>query len=477
MIVGLRTKRLAHTWLAAAVLASSSGGLAGCARIAGLGEGDLAAAPGDGGQPGDPNVDISDVPLEFGENPCGAEAPTSKIIAIHNKSAGDVAWAAVVPVGTAFRIDGPTSGTAHANQVVTIPVFVTPRLAGDDSADLIITAGAAVRTVKASTKGIGPTMELVQSAIAYGDVRKENGGPATPVEVLNKGNAPLSVSGFTSDNPAFIVGPLATIAPGASGTFTVALDVAKNEDAAPLSGTIKPNVTKICGGVPLLSVTGRRVTTDVSVGALDWGRQPCGTAPETRDLTISSYAAGSVSFSMSQSATSAFTVVMPPQTVLSGGSSAAPATAIVKVTPKPLGVTAPLAELTEDLVFSFTGAVDYSGPNAKKAPLHVAPHGVILTMDKAALSFSGKGSQPFQLKNEGNDNVGLLWDLAGSSAFRANPNFPVLNVNAGSALPITVDFNPTQGGTFTATLRPVQAFYSSMPICGMPPSLALSGKN
>jgi hypothetical protein len=486
VVRGLSTSTIARA-LAMGVL------VAGCAQIAELGSGTeptKGTNPDGGPDPvktDDPNVEIKPSALVYGEVACGTDG-SAKLITIFNNGGGPVNYSVQVPTGTSFRLEGEKEGKVDGIVApkgnATVSVLVNPRVAGDNSADLIVTAGVARPvTIHVSANGSGPTFELAQSTIAFGDVRKENGAPPVDVDVKNNGTEAVSVASFVTSNPAFDVkwagmpGPF-TVARGATAKFNVALVAAQPlvDDAAPLSATIKPGTTKFCGPPPILTVSGRRVTSDVTVNPADWGKQGCGTTPGAKDIVITNYASAAVTYSVPTPPV-AFTIVnVGPLLVAAAPSSTQPQTASIRVQPKTLGVTAPLLNVNELLgVMLASTAPGVSGK--RDVPLHVDTRGAIVTVAPASLAFSSDGTKTdtktFKLDNAGNESVFLNWSIqrTGGTWDPKPPGY----VGSGGSANGSVGFTAAQSGTTNATLLPSQVPFLTVTACSRLPNIALSG--
>ncbi len=467
-------------------------GIAGCAKLAELGGGGEGAAsvPSTTDAKSDPRIEIAPKTLDFGELSCGTES-AAKLITIQNTGGLPLPYKAQLPAGTSFRLEGELEGTLAPKASVSLSVFVSPRAAGENAADLAIAAGQKVESVHATAKGSGPTLELVQSTIAFGDVRKENGGSPVEIEVRNSGSETLSVSSFTSTNPAFDVRwaakPAAfTVAPKASSTFNVALVGASADDSAALEATITPVTTKLCGAAQILAVSGRRVTSQVTINPADWGKEDCNTTPKARSVTITNYANAEVRYTLALPTNSAFVIVTPgPGVVAPAPSPDKPQTTILEIAPKRLGTTAPLPDVREVLGVT----LDSSAPGVsgrRDVPLHVETRGAVVTLTPVALSFSSDGAtsdtRSFTVTNAGNEPLGLSWSLtatsgSGSSAWTYSAPG---SVSPGASLVGSVTFRTSDIGLSTGTLTASQSLFSlltGVASCQPLSPINLSGNN
>lgn len=468
--------------------------VAGCARLADLGAGsDLAATTADGGKNTgvegrtDANIEITPATLDFGDVPCGVEA-RAQLINIRNSGGLPSKYKVELPTGTALRIDGALEGTIAPKGTVTLSVFANPRLAGENATDLFVTAGEALQPIHVTAKGTGATFELVQSTISFGEVRKQLGAPPVEVEVRNTGSAPVSVSDFTISAPdAFAVEwagkPGAfNVAPGTSGKFKVALLTAANDDAAMLTATIKPKETAFCGAPPILTVTGRRVTSDVTLSTADWSKQGCNSTPNSKDIVITNYGAAIVNYTVTPATPSAFKIEDEgPHTLLAAATPSTPTTAKIRVSPNKLPGVAPLPNIIENLIVQLSSsAPGVTGP--RTVVLHVDVRGVILTLNPATLAFTSTGAatdrKTFAVENTGNEGLYLNWDFSRTSPSGATSwsyNAPG-SLGGPAVANVSVDFKGVgDAGVSTATLTPSQPFLFASPQCKSLGSVSLTG--
>lgn len=477
---------------AARVLPLLSCALLACAKIADLGG-------SDNGGNADPNVTdpqsesriaITPTTLDFGNLACGTTSP-GKLITIQNRGAMPVPYKAILPAGTSFRLDGDVEGTLAPKATVNLSLSASPLTAGDNTTDLSITAGDRVQSVRATAKGAGSTFELGQSVVAFGDVRKESGAGPIEVVVTNNGTETLSVSGFTSSNPAFDVRwanrPGAfTVAPKKSAPFTVSLTKAVADDSAVLESAITPVAQRLCGSPQILTVSGRRVTSEVTINPADWGKENCNTNPESKTITITNYSTSEVRYSLTLQANSAFTIVSAGPGIVNAAASAdAPQVASVEIVPKRLKATAPLQEVNE--LLGVTLESDAPGVSGlREVPLHVDVRGAILVITPASLSFRSNGTlsdtRSFNVTNAGNKSIGLSWNLAATSATgKTGWTYSAPSIlSPGASLEGAVTFKTSEVGTSTATLTASQSIFSLVTgevLCQPPAPIALSGTN
>jgi len=171
-----------------------------------------------------------------------------------------------------------------------------------------------------------------------------------------------------------------------------------------------------------------------------------------------------------------------PLTVALAPTPGQPQTAVIKVAPKTLGVTAPLLDVKELLGVVLTSAAP--GVSGRRdVALHVETRGAIVTLTPT-LTFTSTGAperKSFTVTNTGNEDVGrfpnfIAWDLKKTSTNGATSwsSSTPSSVGAGQTVTGTVDFKGVDTGLSTATLTPSQFFFS-VPECKSMGSIALSG--
>jgi hypothetical protein len=456
----------------------------GAACSSGYGEGTPAPA-GDGGAATDGDIEISPSTLDFGDVPCSTES-SAQLITIRNKSTTPTTYKVQLPEGTAYRLEGNPDGILPGQATITLSLFAKTRAVGDNAADLLVLAGETLQTVHATAKGTGATFEIAESTIDFGEVRKENGASRPDVVVQNNGTVAASIAGFAISDPAFDVAwpakPAALVVPpGGSTNLSVQLKAATTPDASALTATVTPMQASFCGPAPALQLKGRRVTTDVTVSPADFGKQPCNTSPAAKAVVISNYSASVLTYSLAASAAPSFTIVDQ-----AGGSVApalpagSPATANILVTPKKLPASAPLPNITEQLVVQITStAPGASGP--RNVLLHVDVRGAIISATPSNLAFISTGplvQKTFTVTNTGNELVYFNWPLTRTGGGGPNPwTISAPSTLAGGASGVaTVGFKGSTSGSTTATVKPGQlAIFGAVAECQPLPSIALTG--
>jgi hypothetical protein len=411
--------------------------------------------PGDD-QRTDESIVISPAEIDFGDVPCQTEA-VAKLISIHNKSTAATSYKVVIPDGTAFRIDGALEGSVPAGGVVTLRVFAKPGTAGANTTDLVISAGNAVQTIHPKARGTGATMELLPTLVSFGDVRMQSGGGPIDVEVVNRGTAPITFSAFeTSAEFAVALGvPQLRIDPEGKAIVKATLKPGV-ESAAPLQAILKPVLTQtLCGQPPVLTLTGKRVNSSVTLSSGDFGRQNC-TANPSREITVSNYSPSLLTYTASLAAVTAFTITSGASGSLAAGNTNTPTLAKITVQAKPFGTN--LTPIAEDLTVNIVGIAAPEG-GMRKVPLKVDVRGAIVTFTPQEIrNFTSDGvttdTKTFNALNTGNEPIYLYWIFArtaGGAAWTYNPPSSISPAQTRSGV---VGFKPTTQGLNEARLTP-----------------------
>jgi hypothetical protein len=439
-----------------------------CAAIAGISQSastDGATANGEGGANDsrtDANISIT-ADLDFGDLPCGTES-TAKLLTIHNAGATATTYKVVIPDGTPFRIDGALTGPlpAHSDPV-TLKVFAKPGTAAVVTADMVVSAGDAVQPITATAHGTGATFELTPPLIDFGAVRMQSGAGPSDVIISNHGSEPVSVSAW-DPSPDFAVAmdsPTLAIPAGGTGTVHASFKPASVESSS-LTAMLHPVITQaLCGEPPVLTLSGSRVNSNVTLSSGDFGNDDCTSQTGAKDVTISNYSSSMLTYTatLQAGASSPFEINGAATGTVAAGTTAVPQLGKINVQPKAYGTT--VGTLTDTLMIDIP---DVSAPDGgpRTVPLTVNVHGAIVTFTPTSITnFSSDGSRTdektFTAKNTGSDTIYLLW---GTQTTQGNGSawniFAPSSLKAGETSNGVVDFRPGSSGTSSVTLSAIR---------------------
>ena len=405
--------------------------------------------------------------LAFGDVPCGTEAGP-KQITIKSTGGAPTSYKISLPSGTPFRIDGALSGPLDAhNSTVTLNVYAKPSIAGVTATDIAISAGTGLQPQKATTNGIGASLQLAPELVAFGEVRMQNGGGPLDVVAKNTGTAALVLSGFSSTNDptsAFSVAldanPL-TIPPGGTGK----LHATFKGDTMPsklIHADLKPTISQaLCGAAPVLGLEGTRVNSNVTLSSGDFGKVDCVPQTNGKDIIISNYGSTPLNYTASVSPGGPFTIVSGSSGTVPAAGTTPPGVMAVRVQPKPFGTT--LNTLTDTLTINITNLPAPDG-GMRTVPLKVDVYGAVVTFTPLPINtFMSDGTtadtKPFTATNTGNSTIFLDWSLvrtAGGSAWTTSP--PAF-LGPGDSFKTNIDFKPTTAGDYKATLTASRSIF------------------
>lgn len=301
-----------------------------CMDTSSLTGGDPSGSSGTSGTTpgGASDVEIQPSALALPDSDCGKE--TRKTFVVLNRSTRDALEYKVTSPDPAFSIASGAEGTVAPGGAATVEVVATPNANVELSTTLIVEANGRSNVLPVKMRGHGATVELSQTAIDFGDARKENGGE-TKVLVKNAGDKPLEMS-FQSESPTsdFEITPAAINVPSDSSVEITARLKAGVSTATPLTGRFLSKASAICGEAPTLELRGRRITTDVTIDVVDWGDVACKSTPADRDATIKNYGPSAFTYTASV-AGDGFILAQGATGAIPGGTETAPTIAKVKV--------------------------------------------------------------------------------------------------------------------------------------------------
>lgn len=413
----------------------------------------------------DENIEIKPAELDFGELPCGTES-TARLLTIHNRGSKATTYKVVVPDGTGIRIAGaPAEGPLPAGDVVTLQVFGKPLVANTSGSDIIVTAGDALQQVKPKISGTGASLELSPGTVTFGEVRKQNGGANVDVILKNTGNRAITIPGFTAATEFGVTMDGAPVLLQPAGTTTLHVTMNAGQATTLITETLKPNVdgVAVCGALPSLTLTGARITSDVTVSSADWGTQRCRDNTGPRDVTITNYTQSPITYDATLPVGSKFRIVsLGSKAVAAAGSQGTnPKTEKIVVQPI-LPYDSNVGVFQDALAVVITGPPANAGGGLRPTPLKVDVRGAVITATPPTFSFSSDGtsadSKPVVLKNVGNENILLQWSIERVSGGDGYSGALPSSMIAGQTFNGTLSFKSQQAGTSVSKIRPEKHF-------------------
>lgn len=374
----------------------------GCAQIAGLDdEGSSTSSSGSSGPPisqeaGPTSKDglaFDPAQLEVPTSDCGKESVKS--FSLFNNTPNPATYK-VTSIDSVFVVKKNGSGTIPAGGAAQVEIGATPTLAQSQETGLQVEWNGAARPYPVKIVGQGASFELSQTAIDFGDVRKENGAEAK-IKVTNGGGRPLDTTlEPTSPTSDFEITPALIHAdPKGQAEITVRLKTGASH-ATPVVVAFKPKATGICGPLPTLDVRGKRITTDVTVDVVDWGDVLCRSNPADRDATIKNYGPNPINFTASITGT-LFTIKSPTTGTVGGGSETNPTPVKVKLGASPGTVP---GQKDETFKITYGSGAESTG----KVREYVA--GLVLQIAPGSFNFASDGTTEQRRKFDISNNAG-----------------------------------------------------------------------
>ncbi len=393
-------------------------------------------------------------------------------------------WEILPDVGTPFGTfylppitDYDPSATVQLayGQQIEVPLYFGPGATGEFSGTLLIyndDADESPFTVTVQGEGIAPDIDLSTTSHNFGTIQIDETASA-PIVITNNGQADLTLSSWTSSNPAVFsidpanpVGPDGDVvlAPGGSTTVFVTFSPAgmgtqsatltfNSDDPDEPAQQVTVSGRAVAGNIVILETAG--VSNDDIV---DFGNVVVG-EPSTVDvvvrntgqgtLTLASWVSGSPAFALSPDT--------PPGALAPGAST----TLQVIFTPPALGTITSQVVINSDdpdepaYVLTVTGT-------AVAGDVAVTEQSGTVGDDRLEfgnVAVGGQWSQSFTLRNEGVGELTITgWEIVYTASGQDLGAY-ALELAAGTVLmpgqgrPISVTFAPTQSGDHDAILR------------------------
>jgi len=470
-----------RVWLA---VVGSAGLLVACATIAGIEEPSPRARSKDAGVDGtiETGDGVTISPSELALPAIQCQESQSAPIVITNNGGAPASFEVAILNNATFSLRGAPggvlTGTVERAKYQLVYVEAKGVRPGPQSVDVVVRVGSSVRAVNAKVDVRGGLLSAAPSFVDFGDVRSDTQSGSVSVELKNEGNEQLSLTGWSGVAANFVFSkPTLVVPAGGVATVDVYMTPGPPSDVVP-EVEVKPQVSGVnCGDAPTLTLRGKRVSQDVTVGPLsaDFGDAFCGSTPSKQaKITLTNYTASAASFSTTLlSPSSRFVIVGAAEGSLPGGGGiAGPSSTDIVVGVKPVGL--PLGEFDEDLQIDVLPPV---GPPMRRiVKLHVGAYGAILEASPSALgSFDINQTKAFAIRNVGNARTCVAYAAEPAEGFGIEDD-DVLN--PGEENDLRVEFRGTAPKTYESTIQisRVDCAGVSAPICVAAPTLAVSAK-
>lgn len=442
----------------------------GCAEIAGF-QNSSSTSDTRGGE-----VEISPTTLDFGGFACGAASATRKF-SIVNRARGPVGYKVTVYDPEALQLNIPLEGQLTGGQVLDADVTLTPKTGGPVEQELLVTAETTpLTTSRITVKGTaeGTVLLAAPTVLSLGEVPMTMGGLGQ-VAIHNMGSTLAVITDFDrEESDQFTIewtgkpAPI-SLAPGEQELVTLRLVAGTASEE--LTTTFRPRVDGACDVAPVV-VRGRRVDSNVTVGAVDWGGVACGSRPDARSVVISNYSLTQLSYEATLPGSSRFQILGTDSAgSVPAAAGGAPGTRAVTVN-VPTDVP---GTFEDEMTVTFKEA---GAPPPRTASIRAKVNGaqlVVTAPSPPSLTFTSNGTtedeKTFTVRNTGNATATLTWTVPMNSGFTVSETpVPVL---AGAQTTAAVTFK--HAGKRTANLGMFALPLLSGPICGATPSVALQG--
>lgn len=400
--------------------------------------------------------------LTFGPVVCGVKSAARHIF-IHNKTQEPRDFSIMVQDEPAFSIGISKGGTLAGGQVLDVPIFAQPSMAGALESKIVVSSGSSFVQVNVAVEGRGATLDFSNGSLDIGDTPLSVEGTAS-VTLTNSGSATAEIESFDGQNGDFTVSPSSfTLVKDESRQLTVRFAAGQSPTAEALFTKLSPKATGLCTAAPSLAVSARRVDTNVTVTNGDWGKQDCTTTPKNQQsIVIKNYMPKQLKWSVTPA--TQFKITGPT----SGTIAAAQIGAVAGTSPGSVSIpySAPTLPATpgplkESVIVTVT-AMDGSPPapntpSAHPAELSVDVRGAVLQFSKSTLAFkdiASGDSESFDITNKGVDDVRVYWSFTRTSGDKAwtYPDSTYVQRNNGSGN-VRIGYTPSANPPDAATIN------------------------
>jgi Abnormal spindle-like microcephaly-assoc'd, ASPM-SPD-2-Hydin/Protein of unknown function (DUF1573) len=383
--------------------------------------------------------------LSFGTMATGTS--TSKPITLTNTGSAAVDISSATVTGTGLAISGlATPATLKPSESVTVNASFDPPSVGSISGSIKIVSNAGNSPLTIPVSGVGAQAGLAISptSFSFGNV-VDGQTKSQPITVTNTGSAALTIADVTVTGNAFSVSGLATpVAIDAGHTVTFSALFAPTI-AGPQTGTISissnapnsPNVLSLTGSGTAASVTLSSNPSSVSFSGVNVG------SSASKSVTITN--SGNTTLTISQISVSAkdFAVSgMTTPVTLAAGANAA-----LSVTFGPTASENITGNITVASSQGASAVIPVSGTGLQ-AGLSISPGSASF----GSVTLGSPTTQSIQLSNSGTGTLTVTQVSAAGTGFSIATLALPLNINAGQAANVTVQFAPTAPGASSGSI-------------------------
>jgi hypothetical protein len=436
---------------------------------------------------------VSALTVDFGEVTCGTEgAPRS--VTLTNGGARAVTWSAALQRSAPFAIQGARGGVLAPGASASITLaFEAPTglRSGTGITDALVLADDddATPDVQITVRGelAGADLVFTTSSLDFGSVDVNGPAASRPVPLENRGNRPANVGFDQLASGPFTVALGAagaaslTLAPNASPSGIVARFAPDADGLASASFTLVATGAVCTEPSGSLDLSGTGVSSDLRVSEpeLDWGLVNCGATGAPKTLTLSNSGTASVAYTLTlaKGRSSPFTLSR------TSGTLAVNASQSVTVTPTAIPTSSGAAVDTSDNAFGDVLRITEAGGNVRTVTLFQTAKGAVFQVLPASVAFPSTAvgasrDYSINLLNIGSGRARVQYTLTPlSGPFRSSRALgPVPVEGQNDSLVDTITFEPTQPGTFGATLAWSFVAAPGEVLCGpMPAPIAITG--
>ncbi|MFL5352438.1 choice-of-anchor D domain-containing protein [Archangium sp.] len=403
-------------------------------------------------------------PVAFGEQ--RVTTSVTKTVKVSNTGSGPIAISSITKTGAAaftFTSTLTAPFTLAAGADVNLSVTFLPTSEGDAVGTLnLVTADADYApsfVVDLTGKGVRPNLVLDSDPLAFGDVRV-NASSTKTVKVTNIGTGPITLTGVTKGgHTAYsLLSPPSTpftLGVGDSQTFSVKyspVSVSTGTDTGTISlATADPGYTPNF----VINITGKGVKPVIGVNPspLAFGELRV-TTEDTKTVSVNNTGNGPITITgITQSGSSAFTLVSPPATPFTIGANSAQGLSVKFSPTTETAESGTLTLATSDPDYSAGIVINLSGTGINPS----------LFLDPSPLAFSDvrvgtSSTKTVTLKNNGTGTIYITsLGTSGHSAYSlVSPPGTPFSLAGGATTTLSVKYNPTvetaAGSTDTGTL-------------------------